>query len=146
MTDNVVSSFERWLKLSGVALTLIGLAFSAYQYTRNQAVDAARPYLERKLKLCAEAVEVAAGVVVHGRDSLLPATTTAPAIRRVDRFWELYWGMAGMVGDRQITVAMIDFANGLKSSAADTDSMRALSIAHACSSEMALDWSPVWKR
>ena len=59
---------ERLLKIAAVALTLTGILVGAYQFTRTQSVTAARPYLERKLKWCEEAVEVAAGIAVYGRD------------------------------------------------------------------------------
>ena len=135
---------EHWLKIAGVTITLVGLLAGTYQFTRNQAIDAARPFLERKLKWCEETVEVAAGIAVHVRDST--ALTTAPSVRRVDRFGALYWGVMGMVENQDITDAMVAFGNGLKSSTADSDTGRALAIARACRNEMARDWSPVWRR
>jgi hypothetical protein len=123
-----------------------GLLAGAYQFTRNQAVEAARPFLERKLKWCEEAVEVAAGIAIHGRDSMLPANALNPPVHRVERFWALYWGVMGMVESQDVTSAMIAFGEGLKSGEANADSASALAIAHACRNEMARDWSPVWKR
>ena len=46
------NALERWLRIAGVTLTLVGLLAGAYQFTRNQAVEASRPFLERKLKWC----------------------------------------------------------------------------------------------
>jgi hypothetical protein len=147
MAAETPSTLERWLKISGVALTLVGLLAGTYQFTRNQAVDAARPFLERKLKWCEEAVEVAAGIAVHGRDSsTLAAAPAPPSLRRVDRFWALYWGVMGIVENQDVTDAMIAFGEGLRSGTADSDKSRALAIAHACRREMARDWSPVWRR
>ena len=61
MNSKAPGTLEHWLKISGVALTLVGLLAGTYQFARNQAVEAAHPFLERKLKWCEEAVEVAAG-------------------------------------------------------------------------------------
>ena len=146
MAAQSTGTLEHWLKIAGVALTLAGLLAGTYQFTRNQAVEAARPFLERKLRWCEEAVEVAAGIAVYGRDSTAPAVSPSPPVRRVDRFWALYWGVMGMVESRDITDAMVAFGEGLKSGAADSDRVRSLDIAHACRTEMASNWSPVWRR
>ena len=146
MPAEAPSTVEHWLKIAGVAVTLVGLLAGTYQFTRNQAIEAARPFLERKLKWCEEAVEVAAGIAAHGRDSTATTTTPAPSVRRVDRFWALYWGVMGMVENQDITDAMVAFGDGLKSGAADSDTSRALAIAHACRNEMARAWSPAWRR
>ncbi len=146
MPAEAPSTLEHWLKIFGVALTLVGLLAGTYQFTRNQAVEAARPFLERKLRWCEEAVEVAAGVAIHGRDSSVPAVAPAPSIRRVDRFWALYWGVMGIVENQDVTDAMVAFGDGLKSGTPESDKSRALAIARACRREMARDWSPVWGR
>jgi hypothetical protein len=139
------NALERWLRIAGVTLTLVGLLAGAYQFTRNQAVDAARPFLERKLKWCEEVVEVASGIAIYGRASTLPAIAPAPAVLRVQRFWAMYWGVMGMVESAEVTNAMVDFGKGLNGDPA-SDSTKALTIAHACRTEMARDWSPAWKR
>lgn len=146
MTPNDPSRFERWLKIAGVAVALVGLLAGAYQFSRNQAVEAARPFLERKLKWCEETVEIASGIAVEGREATLPAVGGHAPVKRVDRFWALYWGVMGMVEDGDITKAMVAFGEGLRSGAADADASRALAIAHACRNEMARDWSPLWSR
>lgn len=146
MSGDTENPLERWLKIAGVTLTLVGLLAGTYQFTRNQAVEAARPYLERKLKWCEEVVEVTAGIAVHGRESLLLPTQAGITVKRSDRFWAMYWGVMGMVETEEITSAMIAFGNGLKSERADSDGPRALAIAHACRSEMARGWSPAWRR
>ena len=140
------NTLERWLKIAGVALTLAGLLATAYQFARTQAVAAARPFLERKLKWCEEAVETSAGIAVYGREAVVPANGAAPAGSRVDRFWALYWGPMGMVENQDVTDAMVAFGNGIKSGSASSDAVRALAIAHACRREMAHDWSPLWSR
>ena len=149
MPDTQSSSFEWWLKIVGVALTFIGIVAGLYQFSRTQAINAAKPFLEKKLQWCEEAVDAASGIAVYGRDSTTPADKTGSTSRRVDRFWSLYWGAMGMVENENIEKAMVAFGNGLKGlegAAPDTDGSRALAIAHACRAEMGRDWSPVWAR
>lgn len=151
MTADKSSNLERWLKISGVALTLGGLLVGIYQSTTNQAVEAARPFLERKLQWCEEAVEVAADIAVFGRESTLSADPTHSAVRRVDRFWALYYGVMGMVESKDVEPAMVAFGDGLRTAAVGDEAgkraegLRALAIAHACRSEMS-GWSPAWGR
>jgi hypothetical protein len=146
MGDTQSSGLERWLKIIGVALTLIGILASLYQFSRTQAINAARPFLEKKLKWCEEAVDTAAGIAIHGRDSVSSQEGAVRPSRRVDRFWALYWGVMGMVENRDVIDAMVAFGNGLNTSDTSGDKGRALSIAHACRKEMAHDWSPIWTR
>ena len=146
MPTDTANTLEHWLKIGALALTLAGLLAGTYQFTRNQAVEAARPFLERKLKWCEEAVEVAAGIAVHGRESMLPPAASGATAKSVDRFWAMYWGVMGMVEAQEITDAMVTFGRGLKTEAAESDGTRALAIAHACRSEMARGWSPAWSR
>ena len=80
MPAEAPSAMEHSLKIAGVTITLVGLLAGTYQFTRNQAIEAARPFLERKLKWCEEAVEVAAGIAVHGRDSTA-ITAVPPPLR-----------------------------------------------------------------
>jgi hypothetical protein len=145
MATDAPNALERWLRIAGVTLTLAGLLAGAYQFTRNQAVEAARPFLERKLKWCEEVVEVAAGIAIFGRASSFPAVAPAPSVLRVQRFWAMYWGVMGMVESEEVTKAMVSFGKGLSRDPA-SDSTNALTIAHSCRTEMARDWSPVWKR
>ena len=145
MANDAPNALERWLRIAGVTLTLAGLLAGAYQFTRNQAVEAARPFLERKLKWCEEVVEVASGIAIFGRASSLPPVAPAPSVLRVQRFWSMYWGVMGMVESEEVTKAMVSFGKGLGRDPA-SDSANALTIAHACRTEMARDWSPVWKR
>ena len=145
MANESPNALERWLRIAGVTLTLFGLLAGAYQFTRNQAVEAARPFLERKLKWCEEVVEVASGIAIYGRASSLPAVPPLPPTPRVQRFWSMYWGVMGMVESDSVTNAMIEFGKGLAADSA-SDRTNSLAIAHACRAEMARDWSPVWSR
>jgi len=47
MPDPQTSPLERWLKIVGVALTLIGIVAGLYQFSRTQAIGAAKPFLEK---------------------------------------------------------------------------------------------------
>ena len=137
---------EHWLKIVGVALTLAGILAGVYQFSRTQAISASRPFLEKKLKWCEEAVETAAGIAIYGRDAVLVPEGAGSPARRVDRFWTLYWGAMGMVENRDVTEAMVRFGEGLKTADTSGDRGNALAIAHACRREMAHDWSPIWAR
>jgi len=146
MPDGQSSALERWLKIIGATLTLIGIVAGAYQFSRTQAINASRPFLEKKLKWCEDAVETVAGIAIYGRDSVLAHEGTGSGSRRVDRFWTLYWGVMGMVENRDVRDAMVNFGEGLKTPDTTGDKGRALTIARACRQEMAQDWSPIWAR
>ena len=146
MPDAQSSLIERWLKIIGVTLTLIGILAGLYQFSRTQAINSAKPFLEKKLEWCEEAVETAAGIAVYGRDSVLDHQGTGSTSRRVDRFWAVYWGTMGMVENQSVVKAMIQFGDGLKTSDISGDKERALKISHACREELARDWSPIWAR
>jgi hypothetical protein len=137
---------EQWLKVGGLALTFAGLLVGTLQFTRNQSIEAARPFLEQKLRWCEEAVEIAVGIAVYGRESVLLSVQSGAAAKRVDRFWAMYWGVMGMVEAAEIVDAMVEFGSGLKADDAKSDGMRALAIAHACRMDMARSWSPAWNR
>ena len=122
MPDAQSSILERWLRIVGAALTLIGILAGLYQFSRTQAINAARPFLEKKLKWCEEAVETAAGIAIYGRESVLAHEGAGSPSRRVDRFWSLYWGTMGMVENQDVIDAMVKFGDGLKTS--ETSVMR----------------------
>ena len=80
-------SVENWIK-SFVAL--IGLAtflFGIVKFVQVQAVEAEKPYLERKLAWCEQAVETTAII----------STSIEPAQEDLDRFWQMYWGVMGLI-------------------------------------------------
>ncbi len=52
-------TLEYWLKVVGSLLAAGSLFLGAAQFIRNQTVEAAKPYLQAKLKWCEEAVETA---------------------------------------------------------------------------------------
>jgi hypothetical protein len=125
------------LAVLGTVLGICTLLFSGLQFLRTQSVEAAKPYLERKLKWCEEAVEGAAAIAT--------ATSRDPDV--VVRFWQLYWGVMGMVENDDVTKAMIAFGRGLDASAKPSELQGlSLALAHACRAEMASSWSPLWRR
>jgi len=128
-------SVETLLKGIGAVVAVATVTLGAAQFIRNQSVEAAKPYLERKLKWCEEAVETA---------SLIATSEPALARPTVPRFWQMYWGVMGMVENQRITDAMIAFGRALDSR--DELPQKALALSHACRAEMAHSWSPVWRR
>ncbi len=139
MVTGSADNIERRVKIIGVIVTVAGLLFGIVQFVRTQAVEAAKPYLEKKLEWCEEATETAASIATRARASV-------PL--KVERFWELYWGVMGLVEDEKVTGAMIDFGEGLGGKGLEEKTLKDLSlaIAHACRHEMAKDWSPIWSR
>ena len=135
------------INLKGVAtiVAVCGFVFGVVKFVHVQEMDAAKPYLEKKLEWCEEAVETAASI----------AGTENPRIESVRRFWQLYWGVMAMIEKKEVTSAMICFGNELKPQETYGElcnnpdkslQERALAIAHACRSELASDWSSRWLR
>lgn len=122
------------LKTISTLVAICGLIFSVIKFIQVQEIEAAKPYLEKKLVWCEEAVETASSI----------ANNTQLVEEKKLRFWELYWGVMGMVEKQNITDAMIAFGNALKSNKKLKE--KALDIAHACRVELANDWSPSWSR
>ena len=131
---------EFGLKVLGSAVALGGLLLAGAQFTRNQSVEAAKPFLEKKLKWCEEAVETTSSIA-----NAEPGAKTTSA--KVLRFRQLYWGVMGMVENQQITDAMMAFGDKLDARES-SGSLQGASIrlAHACRQEMADSWSPIWRR
>jgi hypothetical protein len=131
------------IKALAAVVGLGGLLTGAYQFLQVQAIEAARPYLEKKLQWCEEAVETTAVI----------ATSEVPDDLDVRRFWEMYWGVMGLIEKVPITDAMIAFGEVLRTGAATPDAARraaltgrSLDLAHACRAELAAEWSPFWAR
>jgi len=131
---------EYGLKVVGSVAALGGLLLAGAQFTRNQTVEAGKPYLERKLKWCEEAVETAAFIATSEVGAVAAATKTL-------RFWQLYWGVMGLVENQQVTDAMIAFGGKLSAKESPSSLQGAsLQLARACRQEMADSWSPIWRR
>ncbi|SOE59190.1 hypothetical protein SAMN05414139_01489 [Burkholderia sp. D7] len=123
-------------------------AADAEKLRQTQTVEAARPFLEKKLKWCEEATEMA---------SAIANSPIATRPQSEQRFSQLYWGVMGMIEEQTVTTAMVRFRNQLIVDSRRKTPLvvnrfgtplqnRALDIAHACADEMAKDWSPKWKR
>jgi hypothetical protein len=131
---------EFGLKALGTAVALGGLLLTGIQYTRNQAVEAAKPFLEKKLKWCEEAVELSSFIATAEPGNKVVA---AKALR----FKQLYWGAMSMVENETITQAMIAFGQKLDAKEpASSLQTGSINLAHACRQEMADSWSPIWRR
>jgi hypothetical protein len=132
-------TLEYWFKVVGSNIAAGSPFPGAAQFIPNQTVEAAKPYLQSKLKWCEEAVEPASVIAT--------ADAAGAAAKTTARFWPLYWGVMGLVENEQVTQAMIGFGNALSpKESADILKGRSIALAHACRSEMADSWSPVWKR
>ncbi|WP_157937573.1 hypothetical protein [Oceaniglobus roseus] len=138
-------SAETLIKAFVAVVGLAGLLVGVFQFVRVQAVEARTPYLERKLAWCEEAVETTSRIAV--------AADPAPADQ--ERFWQMYWGVMGLIEKHSITTAMIDFGKALRSSGAEKAptgsgesaaplSALSLALAHACRRELSAEWSPSW--
>lgn len=133
---------EYGLKVVGSVAALGGLLLAGAQFIRNQSVEAAKPYLERKLKWCEEAVETAAFIATSEAGA-----TAAAAAAKTLRFWQLYWGVMGLVENQQVTDAVIAFGGKLHAKELSSSLQGAwLQLARACRQEMADSWSPIWRR
>ena len=125
------TSIKAFVAIVGLASLIFGIV----QFLKVQAVEAEKPYLERKLAWCEEAVETAARI----------ANAQPPDPNDVRRFWEMYWGVMGMIEGGPVTLAMVAFGNGLRGGDAQLPE-KSLAIAHACRSELSAEWSPIWSR
>ena len=124
------------IKSVGAFVAVASLLLSVYKFfdvqeseARSWEIEVSKPFLEMKLKWCTEAVEVASKI----------ANSTNDVDSDKTRFWQLYWGVMGMVEEDKVRPAMIEFGRGIK---ADSElKQKAISIAHACRYEMKAIWS-----
>jgi len=130
------NNLESRLKVIGVVVTVVSLLFAIAQFTWNQSVEAAKPYLEKKLAWCEEAVETTSFIATAD-----PISGTV----KTQRFKQLFWGVMGMVENENVSTAMSNFNTALNNQ--DTSKMKSasLDLAHACRQELANSWSPIWK-
>jgi hypothetical protein len=134
------------IKAITAALALATLVWSAYSFIRLRAVEAAKPYLEKKLAWCESAVETTA--------RLANASQMQPV--DIERFWQMYWGVMGLIEKDTITNAMIAYGKDLPAQTATNAKppgappaglkAKSLTLAHACRQELSLEWSPSWSR
>ncbi|MEQ8332533.1 hypothetical protein [Nisaea sp.] len=135
---------ENTIKAFVALVGLAGFVFGVGKFLEVQAVEAERPYLEKKLAWCEEAVETTSRI----------STSAEPSQKDIDRFWQMYWGVMGLIEKKSITSAMVEFGAGLKTlplaeaGSKDLPSMKrkSLALAHACRRELSEEWSPSWSK
>ena len=129
-------NWEKLAKGIGLLLAVGSLAFTLVQFAVSNAIDAEKPYLEKKLAWCEEPVRAASEIAVHADpvpDDL------------IKKFMALHWGVMGMVEGERITSAMWEYRS-LLNSTGKGDTGKAIEIAKACRHELSADWSPIWRR
>lgn len=127
-----------------VALTgLAGLIFTIIQFLAVWAIEAKKPYLEKKLAWCEETVQTTVRIT----------TSKKPSQTDIDRFWQMYSGVMCLIENKSIKGAMIDFDEGLKSlpsMEASTEDRKthllklqkkSRALAYACRKELSVEWS-----
>ncbi|MDP5218559.1 hypothetical protein Q5Y75_15125 [Ruegeria sp. 2205SS24-7] len=104
-------------------------------------------FLEKKLEWCEEAVRATSKLAVAREASA----------RNETEFWQLYWGVMGMIENDSVRDAMVAFGRELKEKGGepgDTDfdptsawglTGLSLDLAHASRVELASEWSPHWR-
>ncbi len=139
---------EEKIKAIAAFVGLGGLLFGIVQFFQVQAIEAAKPFLERKLSWCEQAVRTTASI----------ATTTPPDDEDLQNFARAYWGVMGLIENQQIADAMKAFDQGLRDgipglagpkldgSGIVTLSDLSLNLAHACRAELSAEWSASWSR
>lgn len=139
-----------WLKVLPLVGAVVAFAWGAYQYFQNESrqsayrrIEAAKPYLERQLKLCTEALQLTSTI----------ATTSDDAERELAKkgFWKLYWEEMALVEDAFVEREMVTFGRRLELDKGDERVKTAsLDLAHACRGSLARSWgvreweSPHW--
>ena len=132
------TTLETRLKIIGSVVAISGLLLAGTQFIRNQSVEAAKPYLEKKLKWCEEAVNVA---------SFIATAEPAEAEKQVQKFWQFYWGVMNLVESKAVFDAMVAFGDALKKDPDRSNlKLEARGLAQACRAEMAATFSSVWSR
>ncbi len=136
------------IKAFGAAAALAGLFWGIFSFIQVQAIEAAKPYLQKKLGWCEEAVKTTSKIAIA--DPMAAADIAA--------FWQMYWGVMGLIENDAIKQAMVAFGGALTTATPTGTSpekpvapprvLRKLSLdlAHACRQELSLEWSPRWSR
>ncbi len=156
MTDSNI--FERSLKLVSVILAIAAFAWGVYTYrhtaqlrlaqeeveasrtAETRRIEATLPFLQKQLALYTEVTVIVSKIATSDNIDEVTAAT--------QRFHELYWGELALVERDAVVKAMINFNNGLKESAPQSDLKQlSLKIAHACRDELAASWgTDAWER
>lgn len=107
--------------------------------TAAQRIAAMQPFLERQLRLFEEATQTAA---------FLATTVESPdRAKRIEKFWQLYWGELALVEHGKVEAAMVAFGDALTDGTDKTQLQQlALKITYACRNELAESWAePSWR-
>jgi hypothetical protein len=152
-----VKRFELVLRLMPtltIIVTVLGFAFSVWQYTREQAKDRKsaedqarradetrqrefmKPLLDKQQQLYFEAATAAA---------IIASSPDGPERRQaIDKFWMLYWGPLVMVESKEVSNAMTTFKRCLtgedKCSDADVKN-RSLALASTLEASILKTWN-----
>jgi hypothetical protein len=150
MTTETISKpngLEVFFKYVSPLLAILTFAWGIYTYrttselqAESRRIEAAKPFLEKQLKLFTEATAITAKIATS-QEATEIATARA-------RFLELYWGELGMVERGDVASAMIAFKAALDSNKPKPELQPiALRLAHACREELAAAWeTDAWKR
>jgi hypothetical protein len=151
-------TFDQWLKFFSIAGAIGSFVWGVWvwqdkaekertqarldaaRYAETRRVEAAKPFLDKQLALFTEATQVASFIA--------NAPSRESAARKIERFWQLYWGELALVERGDVAKAMIAFGNGLTGQQPQ-GVLRglALDLAHACRDELAVSWgTDAWKR
>jgi hypothetical protein len=108
--------------------------------TAVQKVAAMQPFLERQLRLFEDTTQTV-GFLATSLDS-------AERGKKLERFWQLYWGELALVEHGKVESAMVAFGDALTSGADQRELQQlALEVTYACRDELAESWGePSWKR
>ena len=107
--QRLTNLINRYSVIGGVAVALIGAAWTLYTWDEVAVRESQKPLLEKQLQFYVEASKVAAKLALlplQAPDDAAPEDTWDWANRR---FWELHWGELVLVEDREVGAAMTQF-------------------------------------
>jgi hypothetical protein len=126
------------VSITAIVAIVISVGTFAHSVVKDWASalrDTKRPFFEKQLTLYFEAAEAATTLSNHDidSDSWRKART---------RFYELYWGPLGVVEDRRVSQAMVDFRSAFESDPRQQQSLRPLSLrlAHSLRASIEEHW------
>jgi len=120
-------------------LTLITALIGIGQFVSQQRQANRKPFLEKQLDLCFQAVDAAGKL----------ATETDPAEWEESRlhFWRLYWGPLSIVEDEAVERAMVEFGKRIPATAVGSLALPikdlegpSYDLAHACRDLVLKSW------
>lgn len=124
---------EKSTKAVSAVIASVGLLFGIFKYIQVQQIEAKRPFLEKKLAWCEQLVNASSNIATSQSDSQEAEQT----------FWQLYFGVIGMVEGNDLIVSTDAFADALDDGLEDLGEL-SRDIAVACRNELGDDWSASW--